>query len=228
MITFSDYLKSHHHRREPFLIVGSASTLREDFPRIKKYIQDVRPIIIGINKMTHFLIPDYHLWTNKERYHNLGSCIHPSSTVLCGVGLPEELILQHYAGEYIQVDYERKAHPDSSMRCIGGRIYGFYRIAGCLAIMIAHLLNASSIHVVGFDGYTRFEPQEYEGENRKNQHCYGSGHTDDYSWEASVKKDNEIYRCLCNLRKFGVDFQIITDSIYLEVYDPTVLEAYNE
>jgi len=228
VIPFSNYLETFHHRNQPFLVVGSGSTLREDLIRIKRYIQDVNPVIIGINKMTHFIIPHYHLWTNKQRYHDLGSCIHPSSTVLCGIGLPEELILQHYTGEYVQVDYERRAHPDAPINCIGGRIYGFYRIAGCLAIMIAHLLSASSIHVVGFDGYTRFKPKDYEGTNHKNQHCYGDGHTDDYGWEESIQKDNEIYKCLCNIKKFGVGFQLITESIYLDVYDPTILENYNE
>jgi len=225
MISFTDYLKSYHKRPRPFLIVGSASTVREDIIRIRRYTSDTQPITIGINKMTQFIIPDFHLWTNKERFYNLGSCIHPLSKVLCGIGLPDQLIKLHYQGDYVQVNYERKAHPNSKMSCINGRIYGFYRTAGCLAIMIAHLLGASSIHVIGFDGYTRYKPEEYD--HGKNQHCYGSGHTDDYSWQNSIKKDNEIYKCLLQLRDYGIDIRIITDTIYTDIYDHKILGTYD-
>lgn len=229
MITFTEYLKTYHNRPRPFLIVGSAATLKEDFFKIKRYIADVQPIMIGINRMTEFVIPHYHLWTNKERYFTLGSCIHPSSTILCGNSLPDGLIRQHYRGEYVRVEYEKFAAPSAKICHINGRIYGFYRIAGCLAIMIAHVLKASTIHVVGFDGYTRYKPEEYEpGLNQKSQHCYGTGHTDDYSWKDSIRKDNEIYKCLLAIKESGVDFEIITDTIYLDVYNSKILRQYSD
>jgi len=227
MTTFTEYLKTYHNRSRPFLIVGSASTLKEDFTRIKRYIKDIQPVTIGINKMTDFIIPDFHLWTNNERFHNLGGCIHPLSTLLLGNGLLPDVIKQHCQGKYIKVEYEKFAAPNAPMFHINGHIYGFYRIAGCLAIMIAHILKASSIHVVGFDGYTRHKPKEYEpGLDQKNQHCYGAGHTDDYSWPNSVQKDNEIYKCLMLMKNTGIDFSIITDTIYTDVYNSTILENY--
>jgi len=228
VIPFTQYLKNYHGLPSPFLIVGSASTLREDILRIKNYIHSVQPIIIGINQVTRFIIPHYHLWTNKERFQNLGGCIHPLSMLLCGIGLSDDLIKTHYKGEYLQVEYQKFAAPSDPIYHIDGQIYGFYRIAGCLAIMIAHILNASTIHVVGFDGYTRYKPEEYKpGLQQKNQHCYGAGHTDDYSWKDSIKKDDEIYKCLLKIKDSGIDFQIITESIYDDVYDHTILENYD-
>ena len=225
MISFTEYLNRYHGRPLPFLIIGSGGSLRSELPAIRKYIKKHRPITIGINNMTSRVIPDYHLWTNKERFTNFGNCIHPLSKVLCGVGLPESLISIHHNGNYTQIEYERKATKESSLKCINGRIYGYLRTAGCLAIMVAHLLKASSIHVVGMDGFTLHKKSELNDRDQ-NQHCYGAGHTDDYSWEDSINKDNEIYYSLRSLANYGIDFKILTDTIYSDFYHPELLSEF--
>ena len=93
-----------------FLIIGSGGSIREHETKIKnKYLTNGDYVTIGINKMTGICIPDYHLWTNKQRYRDLGQCISSKSKFLFGKGLPKDLIRKHYKGTYTVVDFIDKA-----------------------------------------------------------------------------------------------------------------------
>ena len=48
-----------------FLIVGAGGTLKEHAGAIKSFIDQSNSSTIGINYMTEFCVPDYHLWTNR-------------------------------------------------------------------------------------------------------------------------------------------------------------------
>lgn len=128
------------------LVIGAGGTLREYEEPIKDFISDSRPVTIGINYMTEFCIPDYHLWTNKQRYRDFGGCINKQSKMMFGCGMPKKLIKKHFKGDYISVDYDGTV--GNSIRYEEGKIYGDFRTAGCLAIVIAHLFGASNIVTV--------------------------------------------------------------------------------
>lgn len=128
------------------LVIGAGGTLREYEEPIKDFISDSRPVTIGINYMTNFCIPDYHLWANKQRYLDFGDCIDKSSKMMFGRGLPKKLIRKHFKGDYIFVDYDYKikgADTGVPVRYEDGKICGYFRTAGSLAIVIAHLFGAS-------------------------------------------------------------------------------------
>lgn len=220
MSSFTDYLEDLHvPYKKPFLIIGAGGSVREFSGQLHKFIDTVKPITIGINHMTHIVIPDYHLWTNKERYLHHGNCINPLSKLLCGCGLPDRLVRIHHKGNYFRVDYLDRE--DSPLGYQKGIITGFYRTAGCLAIMIAHLLQASQIYIVGMDGFTLHKPVEVD-DGVKNQHCYGRGHTDDYSWKNSLVKDNQVCNILRSLKEYGINFKILTPTVFNEFYDGSI------
>ena len=215
-------------RGRSFLIIGAGGTLREYSKRIKGFIQRERPVTIGINKMTEFHVPDYHLWTNKQRYRDFGSCISAKSRMMFGGGMPEKLIRKHFKGDYIVVDYAhslREACLQSKIKYKEGKIYGRFRTAGSLAIMIALLFGAKDIYVVGMDGFTLHSRKDVEGNNR-NQHCYGKGFTDDASWEECIEKDHLVYENLRAIDAYGAKFRIITPTKFQEFYDSSVLNNF--
>lgn len=224
----SDYLNS--ESGSTILIIGAGGTLREYEKQIKKFISDNNPVTIGVNCMTEYWIPDYHLWTNKQRYQDLGGCIDTKSKMMFGSGLPEKLIRKHFKGDYIVVDYVHKlrdASKDASVKYKDGKIYGYFRTAGCLAIVIAHLLGASKIYIVGMDGFTLHSREELIKQD-KNHHCYGKGYTDDATWQECIEKDRLVYENLYAIYAFGAKFKILTPTKFERFYDPEILQKLGE
>ena len=202
------------------MVVGAGGTLREYEKQIKSFIKNNDVMTIGINYMTEFCIPDYHLWTNQQRYRDLGWCISPSSKMMFGCGMPIKLIRKHHQGDYITVDYTKKGADKVDYR--DGKIYGNFRTAGSLAIMIAHLLGAENIYVVGMDGYTLHSQEELK-KSKKNQHFYGKGYTDDSEWEKCLEKDNHVYAMLKKLESYGIAFKILTPTKFDRYYEELFL-----
>ena len=203
-----------------FLVIGAGGTLREYDKHIKAFIERERPVTIGINKMTEFHVPDYHLWTNKQRYRDFGSCISAKSRMMFGDGMPEKLIRKHYKGDYIVVDYVDKARGCVEYR--DGVIYGQFRTAGSLAIMIGHLFGVKDIYVVGMDGYTLHGKEEVE-QGSKHHHVYGKGFTDNATWQKCLEKDNLVYATLNTLDDYGIKFSILTPTKFEKYYDGSLL-----
>ncbi|RLC78268.1 MAG: hypothetical protein DRI61_10120, partial [Chloroflexi bacterium] len=103
-----------------------------------------------------------------------------------------------------------------------GTIYGWYRTAGNLAIMICHLMGINNINIIGMDGYTRFSKEDLVNK-KKSQHCYGDGHTDTADYDTCIIKDKHIEAILHNIRNSGVRFNIITPTKYADFYNAEVL-----
>ena len=89
-----------------FLIVGAGASLRDNVKVVKRFTSEKDLRTIGINKMTEFIVPDYHLWTNNQRLRDQADCIHPFSTLMIGSWIRPELrkILN---GNYINVYYTK-------------------------------------------------------------------------------------------------------------------------
>jgi hypothetical protein len=214
----SDYIDC--EKGKSFLIVGAGGTLKEYEGPIKKFMSKNNPVTIGINYMTGFCIPNYHLWTNRQRYRDFGSCINKNSKMIFGCNLPAKLIKKHFKGDYISVDYDGSS--GNSIRYEGGKIYGNFRTAGCLAIVIAYLFGACDIYVVGMDGYTLHSREKLD-RKAGSHHFYGKGFTDDTTWEQCIEKDRLVYENLSEIEVFGVDFKILTPTKFEKFYDGTVL-----
>lgn len=208
-----------------FIVVGSGSSIKKYRDNILVYWGYCDAKIIGVNYMTYLCSPDYHLWTNKQRYRDLGQCVDPSSVMLFGYGMPIDLIRKHYHGDYFVIDYDSDKKHQFTYN--DGVIYGHFRTAGTLAIMIAHIMGAGAIDIVGMDGYTLYGKKEIQ-EGSKDHHCYGHGYTDDASWEKCKKKDQKVYKTLRSLSECGVKFRILTPTKFNDFYDNSVLGTNND
>ena len=202
------------------IIAGSGGSIKEYQWRIMDYAERCNAKILGINYMTNLCIPNYHLWTNKQRYRDLGFCVDDSSVLMFGSGIPEKLIRKHYQKDYITIDYVDKKGEKFGYK--GGVIHGHFRTAGTLAIMVAYIMGAENIHIVGMDGYTLYSREELE-KGDKNHHCYGEGYTDDASWERCKKKDKKVYSALRGLNEYGIDFDILTPTKFKDFYNKDIL-----
>ncbi len=199
------------------LIIGAGASIKENRNSINNFISENNPFIIGINNMTEFWIPDYHLWTNTQRFRTYGENIHRDSNLLLGSNISLKVIREVIGTrDYTLITYTDKA--GTSIDYSSGKVYGYYRTAGCLAIMVAHLMGADEINMAGIDGYS-MHSQEDVVSGRKSQHCYGQGFTDTATWETCVKKDNIINEVLHSLRGYGIDFRILTPTKYKEFYE---------
>ena len=102
-------------------------------------------------------------------------------------------------------DYEIKAD----------HIKGRFRTAGCLAIAVAHLMEAKTIWVVGMDGFTFYKGKKHF------QHCYGS-RQHNLSYNHGKQRDDIVKKILDKLAAI-VSFKIITPTKYSRHYDSSVL-----
>jgi len=202
------------HKNCNFLIICAGGTLRDRIKQVQEFIKQNNPIVIGINKMTHITIPNYHLWTNQERYFNYGSCISTDSKLILSSRFPIRLVTTHWFSDYYQLDYDDK--PGYDNKFIDGRVQGRFRTAGCLAIYLAHLMGAKEINIVGMDGFTLHNRAELL-RGHKSHHCYGMGYTDDAEWEQCKEKDEIVYKSLKDLFK-QVRFKILTPTVFSEFY----------
>lgn len=200
------------HRGRDFVVIGAGRTVKDFAPKIKKLIKSHNCVTIGINNIGEVFVPNYHIWTNTGRYKEFGGHISLDSHLILGSHMKDR-VKKLYNYDYSIVQYTDVAGEHCEYK--EGTIHGFYRTAGNLAIMVAGLLGARRIFCVGFDGYGLY----YRG----NQHCYGSGRTDDYSDEQNKEKDRVIYKALRGIYK-TVKFRIVTPTMYKAFQDLKVLE----
>lgn len=218
---FSQLVESQKGRS--FLIFGAASVVKDYKSQITAFIKKSNALTIGINKMTHIYVPDYHVWGNNQRLRDFGDCIKPSSTVIFGSGLKEE-VKNKWDVDYYNLDYHDysfESNVGGGFKYINGKVFGSFRTFGNTAIYLAHLMGAKHVYCVGISGYA----QPYKGD----QHCYGKGLTDlngnkgkaqDMEYEA--KKDAIVYESLKELRKV-VNFSIITPTTFKDLYNGDIL-----
>lgn len=208
---------------KPFLIIGAGGTLKQYADPIKAFMEKHKPITIGINKMTDFHIPDYHLWTNKQRWEDFGSCVSEKSKLMFAADFKKKIIRKHFKGDYILVDYVDKAGVETGYK--NGMVYGHFRTAGCLSILLCHLFGAKYIYIAGMDGYTLHGREELEQGNQ-SQHLYGAGFTDNASWQECLEKDQQVSDAMSQIEAFGVKFKIITPTKFEKYYAPDILQEF--
>ena len=215
METIKDLVNT--RKGESALIIGAGAAIKEEADNIDAFIKRKKPFTLGINNMTSFWVPDYHVWTNTQRFRTYGESINPNSHLLLGQNIPLKVIRNVIGGrDYILINYtDMKEGVPLGYK--DGKIYGYFRTAGNLAIMIAHLMGASEVNIVGADGYSLHKREDLV-KGQESHHCYGNGFTDTADWETCVKKDKIINNVLNNLREYGIDFKILTPTKYEDFY----------
>jgi len=203
-----------------FLIIGAGKSILDYKDKIKAFIEKHDPVTIGINKITDIFIPKYHVWTNRQRWGAFGECTSEKSILLVGKSITDNAIKKKYNGTINRIDYVDA--PNTPIQFKENVIYGFFRTAGVLSIMIAHVMGSSEIYIVGMDGYTLHSENDLK-ENKHSHHCYGKGYTDDADWKKCVLKDRQVDLALHDLATAGVEFSIITPTKFKDFYKSGII-----
>ena len=205
MLTVKDLIGSIKERN--VVIVGAGASIKEKYNQIDKFITDNNAVTFGINNATSCWAVNYGVWTNTQRFRTYGKNISPESKLLLGHNIPLKIINGIIGNkEYFLINYT-DMNKDIPIRYKNGKIYGYYRTAGCLSIMIAHIMGAKKISIVGMDGYSLYKEKDLINGD-KFQHCYtnidGTGYTDTADYKTCVKKDKEINNVLCNKQRLDI------------------------
>ena len=206
---------------KPVMIMGAGGGLKKYREQILSFIKDNKVIVIGINNVTNQYVPHYHFWANIPRFKKFGKFVDPKSKLIFGNPLctRRALIKKYCKKSWYKVKI-RKVIDKHYYK--DGVFYGFYHCVGNIAIHLAHVVGASDIYAVGMDGYTLHSKETLLSED-ENHHCWGKGYSDQKDWEHCIVKDRVSYEILRKWDKVGVDFKILTPTVYKDFYDPTIL-----
>lgn len=205
------------------LVLGSGGAIKTYGSMVKKLIKNDNLKTIGINNISSFHVPDYHVWTNTGRLKEFGHTINSSSVVLFGSNIKKDVISSIWPNKYISVPYTDK--DGLAIKISSNHIQGNFRTAGCLSIVIAHILGFDNIYVAGMDGYT-FNSWESMENGSASQHFYGNGLTDNNSKEICQKKDDQVKESLNSISSYGINFSIITPTIFNSFYNKDKFSDY--
>ena len=204
------------------LILCTGSTVKEKKKDIDVFIEKERPVLIGVNNLSGFWVPDYHIWTNNGRFRTFGKNIKSKSTLLLGSNISIKVI-NNTIGTRDYIVLERVDREGSPIDYRNGVIYGYHRTVGCVAITVSYLLGAKEINIVGMDGHTLNSYEDVRS-GRKAHHFYDEKYVP-YSPEICVKKDEITKSVLQNLKNYGINFNIITPTVFKKFYDGNKLSG---
>jgi len=198
------------------LIVCAGSSVRDEKKNIKKFLTREDPFVIGINNITEYFTPQYHLWTNTKRFRTFGHNTTKMSHLLLGAGIHLKTVREVIGSRDYTIINFTDMKPGVPLGYKNGKIFGFFRTAGNLAIMIAHLMGASEVNIVGMDGHTIHKYEDVKS-GRKAHHCYDEDYKP-YEKDVCIKKDYIVTGVLDSLRKYGIDLKILTPTVYKNFY----------
>jgi len=213
MKTIKDIIGNHKGRSG--LVICAGSSVRDYKDRIYDFMRRNNTVTIGINNVVDLYSPEYHLWTNTKRFRDYGDKIKYTTNLMIGQNISIKLVrevlkMARYTKEYTLVNYT-----DQDGIPIGyknGKIYGHYRTAGCLAIMILHMMGITDLNIVGMDGHTLHDYDKIKS-GEINHHCYDEDYVP-FPNDVCVAKDELIVKILTSLQDFGIRFNILTPTVY--------------
>ena len=216
-ISFQSVLDKHKGRE--FLVCCPGKNIIEWKERVSSFALENELMVIGLNKVPDIIVPNYHLFTNNDKYEHYGDNTG-SSTVLLGSGIRKEWILKHSPREYVLVKYnDRNKNEPDKYNSNKDVIEGYYRTSGNLAIMVSHLMGASVVYIAGMCGFTF----QFDGTVHYYKAEIGRDVKSKKEWHR--KYDNPVGRSLDNLKAYGIKFKIITPTIYEKHFDGEVLSC---
>jgi len=214
MKTIADLIGT--HKGQKALVVCAGSTVKTYAENIIKFMEKEQPFVIGINNITHLFVPDYHLWVNTKRFRNFGKNSLTSSKLLLGKGIHIKTIREVIGNmDYYLINFT-DMKPGIPLGYGKGKILGFFRTGGNLAIMIAHLMGASEVNIVGMDGHT-IHPYDLVKSGAKPHHCYDENYVP-FDKDLCIKKDEITTGVLKDLSNYGIKLRILTPTVYREFY----------
>lgn len=193
------------------LVICAGVSIKQYNNQIKKFIEEKNPVTIGINNISHLYKPEYHLWTNTQRFRTFGKNINKESNLLLGSNISIKVIKEIIGDrKYTLINYSDKEGIPIDYK--NGKICGHFRTAGCLSIMILYLMGIEEINIIGMDGHTIHKYKDIKSGKIKH-HCYEENYIP-FTEDICIGKDKLVNKILNSLKDFGINFKILTPTIY--------------
>jgi hypothetical protein len=234
------------------LVICSGHNLKIYKEDIKKYIKNNKGklVTIGCKNIFSIFSTDYCIWGDPKGFIRFRRKMDKNAIPIFPSDFPIDIIKKYWHSYYetytvISSSYDKttEGFDNIEFECKRrGVIYGRFKTTGCHAIFLAFCNGAKEITIAGMDGYGFYSKEQLkEGEINGliGQHCYGKGFT---NFKNRPKKgatirgknkqeiyDNFVYndiivnKVLFAMKKHGVNFKIITPTVFKDFYDPKIL-----
>lgn len=216
IIKFKEVINKYNGR--DFLICCPGKNILEYISLVQSFAISNNLLTIGSNKICEIIDLDFHLFTNNDKYETYGSVVNKKSQLMLGGHILSDHIMKHRPSEYVVIQYtDRDENEPISYDVNKDVIHGYYRTSGNLAIMMCHLMGARNIYIAGMSGFTyEFDGavHYYKAEIKRDKKTYK---------EWLRRYDRPVERSLDNLKSHGINFKIITPTIYSKHFDGKIL-----
>ncbi len=177
------------HAGRAFLVLGNGPTLRTYKPQIDAFIAQYDPVVLGANHLAGLFVPDYHAFSNKRRFTSYVDEVFPSSALMVGQHIPEELVREYTQREFETVWYEDSAVADFGIE--RGVIACNCRTVSVLLMGVAAVMGAKTVFAVGMDGYLGLGADGewlfyHEPEEKEDRELIASMHRDNRRYISQV------------------------------------------
>ena len=234
-------------KNKDVLILCSGNSVLRYKDKIISYIKNNDLVVIGCNRILDLFVPDYHVFTDFSAFKNLVSFINKKSILVLNSNFKEKDIRELWKGSYERLLIDPEWSPNNSITISeeikykpldykDGIIYGPFETVGTISIFWAYLNGAKEITVVGMDGYGYYSKEKLD-KGEISQYCYGKGHiwgklldeVRDQPLEDRIRSYDRIDKvseiALKSMKEYGVNFKIITPTIFKEHYSSQELEC---
>lgn len=208
------------HKGETILVMGLGPSLLEYREHIFQFIERHRPVVMGANNITGYLIPDYHAFTNRARFTKYVHTVDTGkSKLLLSPYFAEWLIKEHYLGAYEILMYD--SEPVDRFDIKDGVVMAGFQSVSVVLIGIALVMGAHQIFVAGLDGYSNVLSAD------RKTHFYGiENQKDENRTDAEfISREKITYQYLDEISDYMANkgmsrLKIMTPTAYDNHYQP--------
>lgn len=222
-----DYFNRHSGR--DFLVLGTGQSIQEYGESIKRLVADKDLIIMGPNNITSFIVPDYHVFTNRRRFIQYASMIEPEkSRCLLSIYFTQSLINKLCKGPYDLI-MQRKCEQDCICEVDDNGIIEINGTSALVMIMVSYVMGARNIYIAGVDGWGKYLRGEAQSHFEKSEYKANRG-SDAYD-KVLEKWVNSQPLTLAAMAQWADKngrsrFTFITPGDYNEYYDDSILATF--
>lgn len=201
------------HKGKDFLILANGPSLKEFRTEIDAFIRKYDPVVLGGNYLGGLFEPHYHAFVNKRRFVDYVEGVAPSSKLLIGQHIPEDMIKEYVSRDYEVIYYDDSLENPFDIQ--NGVISSNCRTVAVLLSGVALVMGAKRLFLAGMDGYMgtsvgsllHFYNERDETENRDDL-------MERHNWNLNFIKQIDDYIT----GRGGEGLHILTPTNYKEFY----------
>ena len=139
------------HRGRDFIVLANGKTLRTRCEAIQRFIKDFAPIVMGANFLGGLFKPDYHAFSNQQRFVDYVGQVDGDSRLLVSTVFDEHLIRDCTTREVERIVHLNRT--SNRFDIVNGVITTNCKTISILLVAVAIVMGAKRVFIAGMDGY---------------------------------------------------------------------------